>query len=365
SGMSDKPMQDSRGVIRFFAPESLSQEITLPNAGQMKGLAIPKGINLIVGGGYHGKSTLLQALETGIYNHVPGDGREYCVSNLKTVKIRAYTGRPVVKTDVSMFINDLPFQQDTTSFCTNNASGSTSQAAYIVEAMEIGAEVLLMDEDTCAANFMIRDHKMQQLVDKKEEPITAFIDKVKRLHTEKNISTVLVLGGVGDYFSVADHVIQMKAYQPFDVTSKARQIVFDSLQARAIEDNANQICFRKRIPIADSIVPFNRYHKFSVSAKETHRLLFGGSLVDLTDVEQLIELSQTKALAYAMAYAKKFMDGKTILRDVVDKVIRDIENNGLDILSERISGQFAVFRSMELAFALNRLANLKIKQKDE
>ncbi|MCK5347388.1 MAG: ABC-ATPase domain-containing protein, partial [Candidatus Heimdallarchaeota archaeon] len=194
SGTSDKPMSD-KTAITFTAPESLTQEVELPSARRIKGLAIQKGVTLITGGGYHGKSTLLRTLETGIYNHIPGDGREYCVSSVQAVKVRAYSGRYVVKTDISPFINNLPFHQDTTSFSTDNASGSTSQAANIVEAIEAGAEVLLMDEDTCATNFMIRDSKMQQLVNKEDEPITTFIDKVKQLYLEKNISTILVLGG--------------------------------------------------------------------------------------------------------------------------------------------------------------------------
>ena len=210
SGTSDKPMSDKTAVT-FTAPESLTREIELPNAGRIKGLAIQKGVTLIAGGGYHGKSTLLNTLETGIYNHIPDDGREYCVSSMHTAKVRAYSGRYVVKTDISPFINNLPFHQDTTSFSTDNASGSTSQAAAVCEAMEAGAVALLMDEDTCATNFMIRDERMQALVAKENEPITAFVDRVRQLYDLHGISTVLVMGGSGDYFGVADCVIQMTA----------------------------------------------------------------------------------------------------------------------------------------------------------
>ncbi|MDH5219567.1 MAG: ABC-ATPase domain-containing protein, partial [Gammaproteobacteria bacterium] len=156
SGTSDKPMS-AKTAITFTAPENLTMEIELPNAGRIKGMAVPKGVSLIVGGGYHGKSTLLSTLEAGIYNHIPGDGREYCVASMKIAKVRAYSGRSVVKSDISPFISNLPFHQDTSAFFTENASGSTSQAANIVEAVEAGAEALLMDEDTCATNFMIRD----------------------------------------------------------------------------------------------------------------------------------------------------------------------------------------------------------------
>ncbi len=362
-GDSDKPMGTQK-VIRFKAPKSLTQEIKLPNKGLIKGLGIKKGITLIVGGGYHGKSTLLNALETSIYNHIPGDGREYCVSNIKTAKIRAYSGRSVSKTDISLFINNLPLNQNTKSFSTNNASGSTSQAANIVEAIEVGAEVLLMDEDTCATNFMIRDYKMQQLVNKKDEPITSFIDKVKQLYLEKNISTILVLGGVGEYFDVSNCVIQMLNYKPLDVTAKAQQITVDFSTKRKIEGDTSTIYIHDRIPLAKSINPLNKYGKFSIFAKEVHRLNFGNQVVDLTDLEQLMELSQTKALAYAIEYAKKYMDNKATLKEVIEHVISDIEKDGLDIISDKISAHFAYFRELELAFAINRLKGFDVLQKD-
>lgn len=367
SGTSDKPMSGTNyehAAIPFTAPESISIEIELPHAGYIKGLVIEKGVTLIVGGGYHGKSTLLNTLETGIYNHIPGDGREYCVSSIQTAKIRAYSGRRVVKTDISPFINNLPFDQDTTSFSTENASGSTSQAVNIVEAIEAGAEILLMDEDTCATNFMIRDSKMQQLVNKNDEPITTFIDKVKQLYLEKNISTILVLGGVGDYFDVSDQVIQMINYQPFDMTAKAHQIADDSPTKRLIESAENPICIHERIPLANSIVSINEYGKFSVFAKEVHRLTFGNNIIDLTDVEQLMELSQTKALGYAIEYAKKYMNNKMTLREVTERVIKDIEEKGLDVLSDKLSGHFAMFRRFELIFAINRLRSFDVMQKE-
>ena len=361
SGTSDKPMS-CQTAITFTAPESLTQEIMLPNAGSIKGLAIEKGVTLIAGGGYHGKSTLLSTLEAGVYNHIPGDGRELCVSSMSVAKVRAYSGRYVVNTDISPFINNLPFNQNTTEFSTENASGSTSQAANIIEAVEAGAEVLLMDEDTCATNFMIRDRNMQKLVNKEDEPITAFIDKVKQLYLENNVSTILVLGGVGDYFDVSDRVIQMINYEPFDVTTSAHKIADNAKIKRKVEGDANPIRIHERIPLAKSINPVNVHGKFSIYAKEVHRLYFGKCVVDLTDLEQLMELSQTKALGYAIEYAKKYMDENRTLREVVEHVETDIAQYGLDVISDKISGHFACFRSLELAFALNRLRGFNVIQ---
>ena len=362
SGTSDKPLT-GKTVIKFKTPQSLKQEFQLPHAGKVTGMGIPKGVTLIVGGGYHGKSTTLNAVELGIYNHISGDGRELCISFPETVKVRAYSGRYIVKTDISPFIRNLPFQKDTTAFSTENASGSTSQAANIIEAIEVGAKVLLMDEDTCATNFMIRDKKMQQLVHKEDEPITTFIDRVKQLYTEKGISTILVLGGAGDYFDVADHTIQMKNYNPIDVTKTAHEISANFPAKRTIEDKGYPFMTTERIPLPESVDPFNQYGKKGIYAKEVYRLTFGKNEVDLTDLEQLIELSQTKAIGFALEYARKYMDKKSTLKEIVDLILNDIEEKGLDVLSDQISGNFASFRSFELAFALNRLREFDVIQK--
>jgi predicted ABC-class ATPase len=362
NGVCDKPLIN-QSIISFSSPESLKIEVILPHAGKLIGMGIPKGITLITGGGYNGKSTLLRTLEAGIYNHIPGDGREYCVSNLQTVKIRAYSGRSIVKTDISPFINNLPFNKDTTTFSTENASGSTSQAAGIIEAIEVGVEVLLMDEDTCATNFMIRDTKMQQLVIKADEPITTFIDKVKQLYSKKNISTVLVLGGVGDYFDICDLVIQMKNYKPLNKTFKAHEIAKLSPNKRKIEDEGYPFGIHNRVPVLNSIDPYNSYGKLTIYAKETHQLNFGSQVIDLTDLEQLKELAQTKALGFALEYAKEKMKDGVTLNDLVHNITQEIDSNGIDIISDRISGHFACFRAMELAFVINRFRGLMVFQK--
>jgi len=359
SGSSTQPL-DSKSALPFISPKNLEVEIKLPYYGNITGMGIPAGVTLIAGGGYHGKSTLLDAIAYGIYNHIPEDGREYCVSLAESVKIRAYSGRYIKKTDISPFINNLPFAKDTTGFSTDNASGSTSQAAGIMEALEAGAKVLLMDEDTCATNFMIRDQKMQQLVLKEDEPITTFIDRVRQLYSDIGVSTILVLGGIGDYFEVADHVIQMNKYQPIDVTQQALKIAGSSSVRRLVEHSGQSLKITKRIPLADSINPENQYGKIGIYARETYRINFGGQDIDLTDLEQLVELSQTRAIGFAINYAKKYMDKSTILRDVIKKVTDDITEHGLDIIDKKISPNFASFRPFELAFALNRLRGFDV-----
>ncbi|MBU2648129.1 ABC-ATPase domain-containing protein [bacterium] len=364
NGATDQPLNPET-AIPFVSPESMRVTFRLPHAGSVSGMGIRQGVSLIVGGGYHGKSTLLEAISAGIYNHIPGDGRELCISLPQTVKVRAYSGRAIQKTDISPFIRNLPFQKDTSAFNSENASGSTSQAAAIIEAIEIGVRLFLMDEDTCATNFMIRDKKMQALVRKADEPITAFIDKIRQLYLEKGISTILVLGGAGDYFEVADQVVQMIRYQARDVTDNARQIAASFPDKRTAEDSGYPISPRQRIPLQESVNPCNVHGKKSIYAKEVHRFVFGSQTVDLTDVEQIVELSQTKTIGQALDYAKRYMDGTTTLREMVERVIRDIETQGFDILSDRISGHYAQFRSFELASALNRLRGFQVIQQPE
>ena len=221
SGVSARPLRNGK---KFISPQALEVEFDTPNRGKIKGMGIPKGITLIIGGGYHGKSTLLRALELGIYNHIEGDGREFVITDESALKVRAEDGRAITSMDISLFINNLPNGKDTIKFNTENASGSTSQAANIIEAIESKSKVLLIDEDTSATNFMIRDDIMQQLVVKEKEPITPFIDVAKSLYKQLGISTILVAGSCGDFFDIADLVIQMDSYEPYEVTAKAKEL---------------------------------------------------------------------------------------------------------------------------------------------
>ncbi|RLI77529.1 ATPase, partial [Archaeoglobales archaeon] len=327
-----------------------------PNKGEITGMGIRKGVTLIVGGGYHGKSTLLKALESGIYNHIPGDGREFVVTNPNAVKIRAEDGRKIEKVDISAFISDLPFGQDTRAFSTENASGSTSQAANIIEAIEAGAQVLLIDEDTSATNFMIRDFRMQELVPKEIEPITPFIDRVRQLY-ERGVSTVIVMGGSGDYFDVADCVICMINYKPHDFTDKAKLIAEKSkLRKKEVPEDFKEL--KPRIPLLEIKSMGDR---IKISAKGKRTILFGRELIDLSCVEQIFEVQQTRAIAYAIKKAMNFMDGERTLKEVVDAVMGEIRKKGLDILAPLT--EFAEFRDLELAAAINRMRSLKCKVK--
>lgn len=360
SGIDPRPLAEGR-VVPFESPETLKVSVDLPHRGIVTGMGLPKGVTLIVGGGYHGKSTLLRALEMGIYNHIPGDGRELVVTDPSAVKIRAEDGRRIQKVDISPFIGSLPFGQVTESFSTEDASGSTSQAANTIEALEAGAKTLLIDEDTSATNFMIRDHRMQELVSKDREPITPFIDKIRQLHRDLDVSTVLVIGGSGDYFDVADCVICMVEYRPLDLTQEARAIARKYRAERKPEGGDRFGSIRKRIPLAGSFDPRKGKKAVKIAPKGLKTILFGVYPIDLSGIEQIADKSQTRAIGEAIHYAVKYMDGGRSLEEIVGSVCKDVGERGLDVLSSRPVGDLAVFRKWELAAAINRLRTLRIK----
>ena len=361
SGIDPRPLETD--AIPFKSPESLEIAFETPNQGLIKGLGITQGITLIVGGGYHGKSTLLKAIELGIYNHIPGDGREFVISDPSAVKIRAEDGRSIVGVDISPFINQLPQQRSTNDFTTTNASGSTSQAANIIEALEAGSKVLLVDEDTAANNFMIRDRRMQQLIAKNKEPITPFIDKIKQLYIDYGVSTILVMGGSGDYFDVADQVIAMDNFEPYNVTEKAQKIAQENPNERMIEGGNNFGNITPRIPLAQSIDPSRGRRDVKVKVRDVDQVVFGTEDIDLTSVEQLIEPGQLRSISAAIIYAKQYyMNEQTSLPDILDQVMEDIDSKGLDILSHFPQGDLVIFRRFELAAAINRLRSLKVYQ---
>ena len=359
SGVDDRPLNDD-AVVPFSAPPSLSVSFALPHAGTVHGMGIPAGVTLIVGGGYHGKSTLLRAIERGVYNHRPGDGREQVVSAANLAKVRAEDGRSVSGVDISPFIGDLPLGQSTRSFSTGNASGSTSQAAAIVEALESGAAGLLIDEDTAATNFLIRDARMQALVPKQHEPITPFIDRVTRLHTQCGVSTVLVVGGSGDYLDVADTVVAMETFRPHDLTARAKAVAAAHPTGRISEETGPLTLSSQRRPRPGSVNPAKGRRESNIKTRDLQTVQFGAETLDLSAVEQIVHRAQTRAISAALDHARRrYIDGNRTLSEILDLTMSDIEQEGLDVLDRRRSGDFARFRRHELAAAFNRLRALR------
>eukprot|EP01087_Luapelamoeba_hula_P003147 TRINITY_DN1295_c1_g1_i5.p1 TRINITY_DN1295_c1_g1~~TRINITY_DN1295_c1_g1_i5.p1 ORF type:complete len:749 (-),score=101.26 TRINITY_DN1295_c1_g1_i5:70-2175(-) len=363
-GASDLPMSRNEAQP-FVSPPSLEREFTLPNSGTIKGMGIPPGVTLIVGGGFHGKSTLLNALSVGIYNHVPGDGREFVVLDSNAVRIRAEDGRNVTGVDISPFINNLPNSRSTQCFNTSNASGSTSQAANIVEAIELGCTGLLIDEDQSATNFMIRDRRMQLLVSKKNEPITPFIYKVRALFHDMGVSTILVIGGAGDYFDVADTVVMLKSYKLKEVTEKAKEIAAKTASELDDEGGAHFGLVTPRAILPTSFPPADENVKVGASASSVVR--FGSFEIPLNAIEQIVENSQVNAIADTMGYLQRkpgILKDTTMLQLMTYIQQQFDGQDGLDwiTLGRRPSGNYSRPRSFELAAALNRFRSLKVQQ---
>jgi len=360
SGVDDRPL--TQNVVPFYYPPELEMEMIVPNRGKVKGMGFPNGVTLIVGGGFHGKTTLLNAIERGVYPHIPGDGREYVVTLPSAVKIRAEDGRSIEKVDISPFINHLPQGKDTGRFSTENASGSTSQAANIIEALEMGSKLLLIDEDTSATNFMVRDERMQELVTKDKEPITPFVDKVKKLYNDLGVSTILVMGGSGDYFDIADTVIMMDNYQPRCVTYRAKEIALKHTSRRMDEGGASFGKITPRQPLSHSFDASRGRREVKIDAKSTRTILYGPTTIDLSYLEQLVDPSQTRTIGLMIHYySEHYLEKTQNLREGLTKLMEDVQEKGFDILLPYKVGNLAMPRIYELAGAINRMRTLKIR----
>jgi predicted ABC-class ATPase len=352
SGIDDRPLADA---IVFESPPSLEVTLTAPNAGEVRGMGVPRGITLIAGGGYHGKSTLLRALETGVYDHLPGDGRERVVAVGDAVKIRAEDGRAVHAVDISAFISHLPGGLGTESFSTGLASGSTSQATALVEAIESGASCLLLDEDTSATNFMIRDRRMQELVAKTSEPITPFVDRIRELRDRLGVSTLLVMGGSGDYFDHADLVIQMDSYRAVDVTSDAREIASGTVTGRREERESDLAAATPRRLAPRSINPERRPGRWKIQARGIDTLVIGRSDIDLRCVEQIEDPSQLRAIGWLLGRLSEhpvdWCEPLALIQPMLDR----LRDGDWRWLSGRPDGDLAAPRPHEVLAAINRL----------
>ncbi|MBE6053371.1 MAG: isopentenyl-diphosphate delta-isomerase [Clostridium sartagoforme] len=358
SGVSQRPLKEA---IPFISPKSLEFEFNLPNRGLIKGMGIKRGVTLIVGGGYHGKSTLLNALELGVYNHIEGDGREFVITDHSAVKVRAEDGRSIKNTDISLFIDNLPNGKDTIRFTTENASGSTSQAANIIEAIEGKSKVLLIDEDTSATNFMIRDDLMQRLVSKEKEPITPFIEIVKPLYKQSNISTILVIGSSGDYFDVADTVIQMDNYEAKDVTKEAKALMRGEINKRIEEkDIAIKIRFNRKLQKGTIE---STYKGVKIKTMGLSNISINNENIDLRAVEQIVDNEQLNAIGAIMKWIEDNVMNKGLsLEEAVNEVYNEIKINGL-ISVDKIkggSGSMSLPRKQEVMAAYNRFRKLRI-----
>lgn len=364
SGVSEKPMRDA---VAFRSPESLRITLSLPNRGEVTGMGIPQGITLFVGGGYHGKSTILQALQNGVYNHIAGDGRELVITDATAFKLRAEDGRSVTGVDISPFIKNLPNKKDTTHFSTEDASGSTSQAANLMEALESGSNLILIDEDTSATNFMVRDSLMAQVITPGEEPITPFISRVRGMYEDLGVSSIIVAGSSGAFFHMADTIIQMKEYVPIDITLRAKEAAraYEGIHTGSSQEGMSLTSFpdfnQKRCPSPD--MALRKEDRLKIKAMGTSEISIAKENVELRYLEQLKDQEQSMALAYLLKYAQlKMMDGRMNLRRIGDALEEQLDKSGLESLFERgdVSSQLARPRKQEIMACINRYRRLRM-----
>ena len=351
NGVSEKPLKDA---VVFKTPESMKVTLIVPNRGKVTGMGIRKGITLFVGGGYHGKSTVLQALQNGVYNHIKGDGRELVITDESAVKLRAEDGRSISDVDISPFISHLPNKKDTVHFSTEDASGSTSQAAGLMEAIESGSRLLLIDEDTSATNFMIRDRLMQSVIQSEEEPITPFIERVNSLHEDFGISSILVAGSSGSYFHVADTVIQMKEYVPYDITEKAKKA---AEEFAVFETERTGFPSYRNSRIMKPDMSLKKEERLKMKSFGTDEISIAKKTVELRYLEQLKDTEQTTALGYVLKQMHlSLLDGKRSLAQVVDVLEERMDKDGLESLFGKgeVSASLARPRRQEIFACMNR-----------
>jgi predicted ABC-class ATPase len=385
SGVDERPA-DPAVAIPFVSPDELAVELTAPNRGPVRGMGVGVGVTLIAGGGFHGKTTLLHALRAGVYDHVPDDGRELVVTRRDAVTIRAEDGRRVEHVDVSPFISAVPdpaglvrgggtdgidavTRSDTSCFRSADASGSTSQAAAVVEAIEAGTGLLLIDEDTAATNLMARDRRMEALIGAEDagdgdrgyahEPITPYVDLVRSLAIEHDVSTVLVVGATGDYLEVADRVIQMDAFRARDVTERARWLS-TVLPGRPPETTSFPAVPHRVVDPAS--VDARRGGRLRTRVLAPDRLQFGEQQLDLGALDQLVDHGQAAGVAAALVQLveDRHLDGTTTLRQALDSLFAAVDREGLDVLRRGRPGDLARPRPAEVAGALNRLRSLTV-----
>ncbi|MCI8865636.1 MAG: ABC-ATPase domain-containing protein [Lachnospiraceae bacterium] len=370
SGVSDLPLKES---VPFTSPAAMERAFTLPHKGLIRGMAIPEGITLIVGGGYHGKSTLLEALQMGVYNHISGDGREYVITDDTAIKLRAEDGRSIRNVDISLFINDLPNKKDTRSFSTPDASGSTSQAAGVIEGVEAGSRLFLIDEDTSATNFMVRDDFMQQVISREKEPITPFLERARDLFEEAGISTILVAGSSGAFFYIADKILQMDCYRPVDITQPVKALCQSHPAPRIQAPNFAVPGFIRALPApkpagrgghgsdrrrggSGSDDRGGRHEHMKVKTFGRDSFSLNKETVDMRYVEQLADSEQTNALAHLLRFGlEQVIDGKKTVRQTVSLLFDTLDKKGWEpFCSSYVPCGLAKPRKQEIFACLNR-----------
>ena len=355
---TELPQENS---LQFISPIEDEVKINLNDGNSIIGMGVKKGVTIITGGGYSGKSTLLDAISVGVYNHVPGDGREFVITDETAINISAEDGRSIQNLDLSPFIKSLSMV-DVKSFSTDRASGSTSQAANIIEAINYGSKLFLIDEDRSATNFMIKDSRMKQLI--KKEPITPFTDRIRQMYQETEASTILVIGGSSEYLEIADNVILMEDFVAYNVTEEAKLMCFNSRELAVDETLEPVNWYHNRKLSSNSFTPYpneQASEKFDVIEKEY--ILIGDEKIDLRMLPGITSHAQLNALAYILRFIEiRSTSGTTHIEKAISEAYNQIESKGLDSIFPNIfltERWLELPRKIELAAAINRMRTVE------
>jgi predicted ABC-class ATPase len=203
---------------------------------------------------------------------------------------------------------------------------------------------------------MIRDSRMQKLIRSEKEPITPFIDRMEELFSGYGISTILVMGGSGDYFQCADCIIAMDVYLPRLVTKKAKKIFDEFPNDRTNESSGAfpKVLSRK---FDAKLLTFARGKKESaIDARGLDYLDLGTNRIDTRYLEQLSEVGQLEACGWILKKLKEeLINGAKSNSVGCDFVFEQIYESGFDCLTPFNNGRLSLPRLQEVLAVFNRL----------
>lgn len=362
AGPAGRPLRGGR-PLEVRAPDELAVTVTLPHRGTVRGLGIPRGVTVVAGGAFSGKTTLLAALASGVYPHVPGDGREMVAAVPDAVTVRSEPGRRIERVDVSAFIRELPHRPDVTALSSEHATGTVAMAAGVAEALEIGTRLLLFDEDESTVAFLTRDAAMRDLLGAERDALVPLVGNVRALWEIHGVSSVIATGSLGEFLDVADTVIVMDGYQPLAATERARGLRSGAAGRRVPEAGA----FRLPAPRCPLPRGFGglRGRGQHTELRGYGALSIGRDTVTLAPLGQLVDAGQGRAAGDAILYAlaKNYVDGNASIAEILDRIFADIEASGLRVLApeEGYTGDYALPRRHEVAAVLNRMRSLQAR----
>lgn len=360
AGRTDLPDYDR--LVPLTVSEELAVDVEVPNAASVRGFGVPSGVTVILGDVYSGRVQLMRAIASGIYNHIPGDGRELTITVPDAVYVTAETGRSVQRADVSIFLRESPSSGSMKEYSSGHADACAAQAATTVEALEAGARVLLFDESDSTPEFFALDSRAVSLMPGVERRVTPLSMRARQIAEELGVS--IVIGGsaaVAEFLPIADTVLRIEKYRVYDVTKEAKGLGLRTVQPKTKEADVTGLVEKNRWIVPSSIDPSAGRHDARIDAPDAHTLEFGRSRINLDGVMQLADLYQTRTIGRILYYAKlRYMDEPRPIREILDLIDRDLSTEGLESLTRDLRGDLARPRRYEIAAALNRLDSLRI-----